>query len=289
MADHKSVRFNDNVRRYTYEKNDPILSDSRSDTLRRHFCETRMVKKPRNIMDQIQNIFTQCRQRPITIVFGNLGRQPQLLTYYLDLIFTSSDKIGITSQWPTDSPYHVKYPPSVRLDVLMLLEPHFGYTVTKPPNVDHVLVFSSHLCLLSPEEDHTFILHLSPNHPLAIPSKRPHYFDTWTPPVFYDTFSKVPQANHVHLDVTSAKSVHEAYLRLLTGRELLPNRKYSVETNEADREILHNQLKRSKRNVLRRRWSNNFPDLEAWYWKDFETPKSSPHYIILKRNPLRIK
>ncbi|GIX89625.1 uncharacterized protein CEXT_201401 [Caerostris extrusa] len=113
-------------------------------------------------MDRLLHIFNTCRHHSISIIFGNLGRHPALLNYYLDYCFTSQETVGVLSAWPFKSPYRVDAVNAVEpLDFLFILEPYFGYTVYKPAHVKHVIVLSSHLCLLSPGVDEQIgFLHL---------------------------------------------------------------------------------------------------------------------------------
>lgn len=291
----KRVRFSTVIHRHIYENeiSDIHSSNDRQNSLRRRHCETLMVRKPS--LNQVQDVFDQCRIHPISIVFGNMGRQPRLLDYYLDLYFTSSETVGVKAQWPTGSPYEIEKSTEstiseAEVDFLFVLEPYFGYTIVKPTRVAHLVVFSSHLCLVSPNTcERYFFLQVAPHHRIAIPTEL-SYTVPWTPPVFYDdSSSQMPmQPKHVMIDVTSARCAHEAYLRCLTGRELLSDRPHSIDIKKEHQETLNRQLERS-RNAVTGRWATH-PSLEEWYWKGYEKTPTSPHIhtFILRRNPLSL-
>jgi hypothetical protein len=89
-------------------------------------------------MQDVEYIFQQCRTTLVTIVFGNLGRHPQLLTYYLNFCFPN-ELLRIESKLDTQK----KSP----CDVCILVEPYFGATIIKPSDAKHLIVMTSHLIL----------------------------------------------------------------------------------------------------------------------------------------------
>lgn len=141
----KSVRFSPVTRRHFYETDgkssatERLKPSSRSscsdrqESMRRRYCETLMVKKPS--VNQVQAVLDECRNHAISIVFGNLGRQPRLLDYYLDFYFKSTEKVGVKAQWPTGSPYETKSVEETddpeEFDFLIVLEP---FSVTPSSN-----------------------------------------------------------------------------------------------------------------------------------------------------------
>ncbi|GFT26023.1 uncharacterized protein NPIL_16961 [Nephila pilipes] len=104
---------------------------------------------PKTQLSKALDLFNQCRTKDVTIVFGNLGRHPLILTYFLDYCFTAQESVGIVAHWSTHSPYQVK-PPISSLDFLFFVEPYFGFGVQKPDNVKHLIVLTSHLSLSLP-------------------------------------------------------------------------------------------------------------------------------------------
>lgn len=265
----KRVQFNDTVQYHSYE----------GDSCRVFTNPSKLCLNASDSLSTVHDILKKCRASPISVVFGNVGRQPHLLTYYVDVCFPN-DTVGFLSKEPTGSPYQVD---SIEpLDFLIILEPYFGYVVTKPPDVRHVIVFSSHLCLLGVQKQF-FLLHLLPDKPRAVRAPRPYESVSWIPPIFHDASTYAPLGDHVHLDLTQSRSAHEAYLRLLTARELL-RKPYSLSLNKRYEEVLSVQLARSRRHVGRKG-----SELEEWYWKDFEQTVEEPHYFILKKNPLSLE
>ncbi|KAF8784052.1 Deoxyuridine 5'-triphosphate like protein [Argiope bruennichi] len=155
------------------------------ESLRRNFLEKRLISNPYSELSRLQKVFDSCRKFEVTLVFGNLGRHPHLLNYYLDFCFAASETIGVLfkSYDTKECPYRVSEPVSSPLDFLFIIEPEFGYTVSKPTNVAHVVVLSSHLYLQSPgHREHVCLLHLGSNilreGSLSVDKKM------WKPPIF---------------------------------------------------------------------------------------------------------
>ncbi|GBN19718.1 hypothetical protein AVEN_261797-1 [Araneus ventricosus] len=231
---------------------------------------------PKTQLDITLRVFDECRQHDTTVVFGNLGRHPLLLTYFLDYGFTARESVGVVSEWNTDSPYQVETPPPV-LDFLFLIEPYFGCSVLKPHNVHHLVVLTSHLVLDLPT-CHMTQLHLAP--PV---DPTPFCSQSWkaiNPPVFHDgRVNHLPPKVRVHLDVTDAKSAHEAYLRVLTGRELAGNRLTTVQLSPRDHRRIHKNIEKLREKVCSLGWQEEWiADVYLNFFKNTVHP-----FTILQR------
>lgn len=142
---------------------------------------------------------------PVNFVFGNLGRHPEVLHHYLDL--HRHENIKIVADFETH--YDDEDP-----DILIIVEPHFGYSVVH--EAKHVVVLCSHASLNLPPDTHFSYLHL-------------------------------PDLTEVEcLDLTDAKSAHEAYLRIVQAKKILMKRR--------DREILQHHVKKIEEMVKEQNW-----------------------------------
>jgi len=248
----------------------------------RRYLESRLISNPDTEMSKLQNLFDSFRKFDVTLVFGNLGRQPELLHFFLRLCFPASVKIcvsfpkyfkGLSNSYPvTDgSPF----------DFLFIVEPEFGYTILKPERVHHVVVLTSHLILNTPgNNEQDKLLHLGSTNLDEGLTKRTR---TWKSPLFCSQQDMCIQGQF-QLDVSSCKTAHEAYLRLLTGRQLLRYRQLPVIARTSLIRILKSFIERSRLNV-QSHFNQDY--LEFWYFDILQKPGPNPFDFILKCNLLR--
>lgn len=282
----KQVRFSsDSPQRYTYDnesnKDGPTFHETYRESLQRKHLETQLLSNPHSEMARLQDLFESSRHFDVTLVFGNLGRHPHLLNYFLDFCFTASDTIGVIykSFQPEECPYQVSE--TSNLNFLFIVEPEFGYTVSKPAGVDHVIVLSSHLYLWSPRyREQVRLLHLGTT---ILRESMLKVEKTWKPPMFCN--KEIMNNSRVKLDVTFCKSAHEAYLRLLTGRQILRYRQIPAIVSPQTLQVLQSCIARS-RTIVRRHFSEKW--LEEWYFDILQTCEPNPFDFILKRNPLSL-
>lgn len=255
------------------------------ESLRRNYIETRLLSDPHSELGRLQNLFESVLNFDVTLVFGNLGRHPHLLNYYLDFCFAEKYSIGVLykSFAVPDCPYRVTKPLPSTLDFLFIVEPEFGYTVSKPPGVGHVVVLSSHLSLISPgHREQVQLLHLGTKilRESMLPVK-----ETWKPPVFNAGETIHSTLERLKLDVSFCKSAHEAYMRLLTGRQILQYRQLPVIISPQMEPVLQSCIDQSRKNVEKyfsEKW------IEQWYFDVLQTTEPNPFDFILKRNPLKL-
>lgn len=259
----KSVHFSKDETVYYYKRKE--LYQSPIDSIRRGFIEKSILKKPRTELERMRNLINSWRSNDVSVVFGNLGRQPALLTYYLDLCFTHNDKVIIQSRWNVSSDYQKKRVKNA--DFVIYIEPSFGFTIHKYPSVKHLIILTSHLNLdLSERNDMQFYqLYLSTDKIENLPDPTLTDYEIFEPPIFHDkVYDELP--DKILLDVTCSKSAHEAYLRLLTGREIIRKKPFKIQMKERDRKYLKQCLRRSKQQV-KRLWNESWMD--SFYWNDY--------------------
>lgn len=228
-----AVSFNDNI-----VVHDIPLSEDRSmgtDIIRESHRRTQIEKSVD--IRTVKALIESWRLYPVNFVLGNLGRQPTLLHYFIDMYFQVHELIKVDAPFETE--YQDPYP-----DFLFIVEPYFGYSV--PPNAGgHVVVLCSHASLNLPKDTHFSYLHL------VFPKNEIIVQATVKPPI-----------NHLEtvkgniLDVTDATSAHEAYLRIWTGIEQCHPDKILVK--QRDRDILQMHVDKIKHVMKERDWTGDF-------------------------------
>lgn len=260
----KSVHFSkdeDVVHYYNQEETFPSLMDS----LKRTCVETEFLKKPYTELDRMRNLISSWRKNDISVVFGNLGRQPILLSYYLDLCFSHEDYVIIQSQWSVSSEYQRKRVKNA--DFVIYMEPCFGFTVHKYPSVKHLVILTSHLDLSLYENNDVqfYQLHLSNDKIENFPDSTLTDYEVFVPPIFHEkVYHELP--DKILLDVSNSMSAHEAYLRFLTGKEIIRKKPFKLRMKERDRKYLKECLRRSKQRVTKL-WNEQWMD--SIYWNEF--------------------
>lgn len=260
----KSVHFsNDEKVVHYYEDNQSFPSLVPS--MQRTCLEKAFLKKPNTELENMRNLISSWRENDISIVFGNIGRQPALLNYYLDLCFTHEDDIIIQCPWEIQSEYQKKR--IRKTDFLIYVEPAFGFTVHKYYSVKHLVILTSHLDLSLNDEDDTrfYQLHLSNDRIENFPDSTLTEYEVFVPPIFHEKLH-LDLPDKILLDVTCSKSAHEAYLRLLTGREIIRKKPFNIKMNERDGQYLKGCLRRSKERV-KKYWNELWMD--SIYWNGF--------------------
>lgn len=240
---------------YSYHDTDWIHESSK-----RKRMEELIFRNPRTELQNVKSMISTWRNHDINIVFGNLGRQPYLLNYYLDMCFGPEENIRITCRWKLPSHYQTD---AENLDFLFLVEPFFGYTIQKPSSVKHLIVLTSHLSLYYAKDPTFHFLHLSSNKNQHLPSCSLEEGKLFYPPIFHENFDIPVPRGAVLLDVTKSKSANEAYLRLLTGKEIIQKRPFKIVMNDRDRVILQTHLLITRRQA-KKMW--DIPWLENIYW-----------------------
>lgn len=197
-------------------------------------CSERVVfDKPETQLDKMYKLVESWRNHPISVVFGNLGRQPFLLHYYLDLCFGPNEKIKIFCKYKDySSPYKSKN--GKNTDFLIHIEPYFGYTVYKHPSVKHLVILTSHLSLNCWGRIKFDYLQLSDTLMSQSPNPKLHRCTYFKPPIFHTRIDyDLPE--RILLNASESKSAFEAYLRLLTGREIIRKRPFQIHLLKDDR------------------------------------------------------
>lgn len=251
----KSVQFADAHTFYFHP--DPFLdANVLRASLHRRSVETALLRQPGAHLDAVRRLIASWREHPVSVVYGNLGRQPFLLTYYLDLCFGPEEVVRVTCDWPLASDYYHPTPPDEPVDFWVVVEPYFGYTVHKTPQARHLIVLTSHLNLSYSRKDaRYYFLNLSNVRTTRLPDPNLRQPEPFRPPVFHhqNYAGRLPDA--ILLDVSEAPCAHEAYLRALTGREMIGRRPYQIRMSDRDRAILKRALEVNGERVeqLRRR------------------------------------
>lgn len=200
----------------------------------------------RNERDYVESIFKLWREHPISFVFGNLGRQPHLLNYYLDLCFHYNEVIQVQCHFE-NYPSNYKSNHSM-IDFLIIVEPYFGYSIVKPSNVKHLIVLSSHVCLNFYIHPQSFFLHLSSFKNQSIPVSHLENAVNFIPPIFHIEYFDLTD-KFICVDVTKSKTAHEAYMRILTGREICKDASVCIKIKKDFKNILQQQLAKTKHEI----------------------------------------
>lgn len=251
----KRVTFNKHVTIYEYETQKEIIS-------KKNFMDW-MRQEPRHIspeqyMASVQNLLEDvCKRQSVTVVYGNLGRYPKLIQYYIDLIYDADEAIAFrigTIDDPIDETAAVmegfktlteNYDEKSSCDVLFWIEPVWGVTVQRPSWARRLIVLSSHLALEIPDTESTRVV---AHHVGDVCAKIPPFKNYVRSPKGCD-YSFVPDLflnKHVEIiggqgwtycgdarkqkrdayknvcaDVTKCNNLWEVYLRLLTARDIV--------------------------------------------------------------------
>lgn len=297
----KRVVFSEQVTLIEYE----IPKENHSDDPLRDW----MRQEPRHIsplhsMTSVQNLLEDtCRRRPVTVVYGNLGRYPKLVQYYLDVVYSEKEAIAIRVGThrvddPIDEDAIAAYRSAIEhyadderstCDVLFWIEPRWGATVERPRRARRLIVLTSHLRLnlLNVEETQVVAHHVGDASDVQMNVKIPplkQYVRTlnemgdcdysFVPDIFLDkhveilggwgwtycggTKKKKPVFWDPHetvcADLTHCKSLWEAYLRLLTARDIIRYssstlKNWSVAIDERLKEVLLEKLTDMKNKI----------------------------------------
>lgn len=135
----------------------------------------------------ILKVFESLKHFSKTIVFGNASRKKILIRYYLDLYFDSI--IELESECT----------PNQKYDCLAWFEPDFCSVIMKPDNVKHLIVFTSHLNLNFACDCRIVVLHLG------------------------RLGTDISPLASRCINVSNVKSVHKAFLKILTKLEKISN------------------------------------------------------------------
>ena len=248
------VRFNDNVTRFEYEdlpNSDLSLYDRAREEPRHIWYLIRMA----SVQDLLENV---CRRRSTTVVYGNLGIYPKLLSYYLDLSFKNEHHISIrvggkaanvndsiyerekVERWWENLIKDYYFDDNVsKCDVLFWIEPDFDAYVQRPHRASRMIVLTSHLLLGGIDSEETFVTahHVGSTTkvpPLAKYVTMPEKDEdaSFEPdPFFVRSFKVLNECNEwdsncwkVCADLRGCRNPKEAYLKLLNARDAI---KYS--------------------------------------------------------------
>lgn len=197
--------------------------------------EPRFIQIFRN-MTSVQNLLGNVsKRRPVTVVFGNLGRLPHLLSYYLDLCFEPNEEIRVLSEFWEETNLDDSYEDDgTYCDVLIMMEPKFGTKIYKPSYAKRLIVLTSHLILQiddKEEEEKIQIVahHVGNIHQLPIPihsfvgnrlDDRQRDF-TYDPNLFLKTHIEIPYKCNVCVDLETCRDSTEIYLKLLNACDVL--------------------------------------------------------------------
>ena len=206
------------------------------------------TQRPHFVFQESRHIFELCKTNDTTIIFGNLGRNPLMITYFLDLIFTSNETVGILTQWSWDTPYSTK---AGYYDFLIIIEPCFGDCIYSHPNVKHLIVLTSHLSLKWPSNSLLLALHIGDF--TSLPSDIKGV--TFNPPMYHQE-KNYNLPNKTIIDVTQFTSDHNAYLGLLTGIELSREKLFKCKLLNCQSKVLKKHVSRTMQIVRDQGWTD---------------------------------
>lgn len=236
----KFVSFADSKNEIVYytEKSTSKDLDFIRESHRRTALEKIIFKHPKSQLQHVRNLISFWRSRDISIVFGNLGRQPFLLNYYLDLCFSFEETVKVQCNWDLSLEYQCNK--TKNIDFLFIVEPYFGFTVHKDPTVKHLIILTSHmnLCYWGKQRIDYYYLNLSNINTSRFPDPHLKNFKVLKPPIFHKQVQQDALPQSILLDVSDSKTAHEAYLRVLTGREMIHNNLFNLYLNPRDEAIL---------------------------------------------------
>ena len=245
FSPHEKVEF------YYNDYKEEISWDWLRESSKREIIEKSVYEYPSNELNHIRHLISSWRNFNICIVFGNLGRQPRLLNYYLDICFGHQENVNIFCRWNLNSHYQ-KENIDENSDFLFIVEPPFGYTVLKPPHVKHLIVLTSHLNLYVSDYNKCYYhLHLSSrnNKKYLAPCHNLQNGTMFNPPIFHECVNDILPNEPVFLDVRKSKSANEAYLKILTGKEIVYKRLFKILINDRDYKIIKMSLSITKQEM----------------------------------------
>lgn len=260
----KTVHFTSKAPTFFHFAPSPPLENTHTvhEAYQRRTVERTLLNHPHSQLETMRRLIASWREDRISVVFGNVGRQPFLLTYFLDLCIGADETVRVVCDWPlaVAAPYQVPFTPDhspvpTPTDFLIRVEPPFGWTLHHPPNVQHLVVLTSHLslCYWGGEEERIqfYYLHLA-NRPSSKKEKAPPSAAaaematsiSFRPSVFHEqVLPDVVLPGEVLLDVSETRTAHEAFLRWLTGHETLRQRTvYHLSMSDRDREIVRTNI-----------------------------------------------
>lgn len=210
------IAFSDHVECFEYEAESPKFVDfSAADRFR---MESILDFDPKMFLPRIQKLFESCASNEVTVVYGNLGRHPYLLTYFVDLCF--DENVSFECRWDTHSPYQ----DGQKSTTVIRLEPDFDETVSVPSHARRLIVFSSHAAfrVVGRENYKMMTCHFGQcKVPRCTTGKHDVSFE---PDALHVERKRIPDRSCVvQVDVSNSKTLNESYLKLLNAFELLRN------------------------------------------------------------------
>lgn len=187
---------------------------------------------PKTYMTSVQKLLSvTCRENPVTVVYGNLGRHD--LSYYLDLCYGYDEDVRVSTHYDWDT---TGLDESYRddgltpCDILIVLEPAFDTipATTKPLRIrKHVIVLTSHLSFktdpknviahyVGDAHDH----HQAQGTITYVHSVQGTDCYVYRPPVFLRTHTELSPCEHLYVDLGDSRDAAEAYLRLLNAYDV---------------------------------------------------------------------
>lgn len=237
------------VKEHYYEGVDSFDSDCMRQSSHRRLVEGSVFRSPSTEIDRLRRVISSWREHDTSIVFGNLGRQPYLLDFYLDMCFSHREEVSVECRWKLQSPYQIESLEK-EVDFLFLVEPNFGDAIRKPERAKRLVVLTSHLSLSASDHDKRYYsLHLTSKRKYDPPRSDLREGTVFKPPIFHEQRIDSLPDEPVFLDVRGSKSANEAYLRLLTGKEMIGKRPYKILMDDRDREILKRILPETERKI----------------------------------------
>lgn len=107
-------------------------------------------------METLSDLFQFILEREKTLVFGNLSRYPNVLSDFIRSKYDSMEIVIVSRYYtfPTTADDNIRsvahiQAKNLQCDLLVYCEPYPYETVEKPPNVSHMVVFTSHLAFPS--------------------------------------------------------------------------------------------------------------------------------------------
>lgn len=253
----KRVTFSPTVIINDYELLQETQGDWQRQSVMRSTIEKITCQSPETELQRMCDLIASWRQQSVTILLGNLGRNPFLLQFYLDLCFNHTENVKIQCFEEILPDYQIKKVKEP-LDFLFIIEPYFGFHIYKHHSVKHTVVLTSHLSLYITGKARFYNLQLfNKQYPRHFQAPSPDFELIKPLPFHLKTFSAI-QKEAVILDVTSSRSAHEAYLRLLTGLEMIGGLYFRVKINQREREIIQLHIKKCQ-NRAELLWENSVP------------------------------
>lgn len=233
---------------YTSEENSDFSHLQASIDRSRAEMKSLGTQRADSAFQQNRHTFEMCKTNEITIIFGNLGRNPFIVTYFLDLVFSSHETVGILNQWNWNTPYPLM---TDNYDFLVIIEPCFDAHIVSYPNVRHLIVLTSHLSLNWPSSSLVLPMHVGDF--TTLPSAKQGV--AFIPPLYHqEKIYNLP--NETIVDVTQYISEHYAYLALLTGIELTRTKSYQCKISNNQLNEIKKHVTKTMQVVLSRGWTD---------------------------------